>query len=339
MDILIKSFNRPYYLDRCIQSIHLYCKNGDYKIKVLDDGTPQKYLDKLLRKYPEISIYKSKNYREKEVCCALGVKPENMEVPINLWIEAAKESTDIFFLLEDDIWLTEDLDLDFLNKSMLEDRVKFLKLFWLGNPKLIRSKSVIKKEFYSVFEPDLYTTKPFLYLFVFYKFNRFKIRKILKFLKVNTFEKALSYYSIYSVAGVIFSKDYFIDLWKNHTSTVEEGLQLYNAVRYYNSNKRNIAYAHSNNEVLKTGFMSSATNQFKDYKDVNVDMFAFNKIINEAWYNEEFDSMDHFSKDLNSEEIEGLLSKANNSLATKEEWKKWTGLFKKQFTSFGCKID
>ena len=39
MDIIIKSFNRPYYLDRCILSILKNVK-GDFKIKIVDDGTP-----------------------------------------------------------------------------------------------------------------------------------------------------------------------------------------------------------------------------------------------------------------------------------------------------------
>ena len=35
--IIIKSFNRPYYLDRCLQSIYKFVK-GNFKIIVLDDG-------------------------------------------------------------------------------------------------------------------------------------------------------------------------------------------------------------------------------------------------------------------------------------------------------------
>ena len=41
MDILIKSFNRPFYLDRCLNSIHSFV-SGDYRVSILDDGTPAK---------------------------------------------------------------------------------------------------------------------------------------------------------------------------------------------------------------------------------------------------------------------------------------------------------
>ena len=65
MDLLIKSFNRPYYLDRCIQSIYLNIHDNNFNIIVLDDGTPKKYLDKLLEKFPSITILKSDLYFEK----------------------------------------------------------------------------------------------------------------------------------------------------------------------------------------------------------------------------------------------------------------------------------
>ena len=63
-DIFIKSFNRPFYLDRCIASLHQYI-SGDFKIIVLDDGTPEKYLDKIRKKYPDTEIRLSENYEKK----------------------------------------------------------------------------------------------------------------------------------------------------------------------------------------------------------------------------------------------------------------------------------
>ena len=53
-DILIKSFNRAFYLDRCLKSIKTYII-GNYKVTILDDGTPQKYLDKI-QELHEISV-------------------------------------------------------------------------------------------------------------------------------------------------------------------------------------------------------------------------------------------------------------------------------------------
>lgn len=338
MDILIKSFNRPYYLDRCLQSIYLNCLGHDFTIKVLDDGTPEKYLKKIKDKFPDIIICKSKYYSQKSKFCEQGKKPEIMAIPIDFWVANAANSTDYFILLEDDIWFTEKVDLNACRQNMIQNKSIFTKLFWLGNPKLIQYKSSNRIGNLTFFEPNLYVTNPILFTFIFYKFNRFKIRKLLMFLKIHTREKYLSYYSIYSVAGVIFKKDYFLSLWKNHQNTVNEGLQLFNALTYCNKNKNKIAFSRSDSEVLKTGFLSSATNQFKEHY-VQVDMFVFNKIINEAWYKNEFDVMENYPKDIPIKVIEKILKTEKEDSISIHTWKQWVLTFKNQYLNFGCKID
>jgi GR25 family glycosyltransferase involved in LPS biosynthesis len=337
MDILIKSFNRPYYLDRCLQSIYLNCADSDFKIKILDDGTPQKYLNKLQEKFPDISILKSEFYDSKSKKCALGVKPETMKIPINLWIETAKNASDYFVLLEDDIWFTKKVNLNRIHENLKLDNLTILKLYWLGNPKFIKSKSSQKKDFFTVFEPDLYTKSLFLYSIAFHRFSRLKFREIFSILSIYSKERFLAYYSIYAVAGVIFKKDYFLMLWKNHKNSVDEGLQIANAVRYMNQNAS--AFGHSNNEVLKTGFLSSATNQFKENFETDIDMFQFNKTINEAWFADKLDVMDNYPKDISMDVISTILDSENNPLIDSNNWKKWVSCFRNQYEQLGCKID
>lgn len=338
MDILIKSFNRPYYLDRCLQSIYLNCSSSDFKIKILDDGTPEKYLKKIKYKFPDVIILKSDLYELKSKSCTSGLKSETMDIPIDLWIKSAREASDYFILLEDDIWFTEKVDLDKMRKKMIQNKSVFTKLFWLGNAKLIQSKSSDQIDNLTFYEPKLYVTNPILFTFIFYKFNRFKIRQLLKFLKIYTHKRYLSYYSIYSVAGIIFKKDYFLNLWKNHKNTVDEGLQLFNAVNYLVKNKGKIAFSRSNSEVVKTGFLSSATNQFKEHF-VQVDMFVFNKMINEAWYENNLDVMENYPNDIPVYTIERILNLENNNSISIEDWNQWVLSFKNQYQNFGCKID
>lgn len=337
MDILIKSFNRPYYLDRCIQSIKKFVVNSDYKIIILDDGTPQKYLDKLTQKHSNIAIFKSSLYDEKVKDIENNSRKINPKIPIDLWISGAKNASDYFVLLEDDFWFTSAIDLDILEASLKNENIQMLKLFWLGNPKLISNNIIKKLDFFKIFKPELFIQNPFLYKWVF-RYYKHKTRKTFAFLKIYTKERALNYYKIYATSGAIFDKNYFLSLWKNHKNDVDEGLQLYNAVKFIFNNK-NTTFGFTNHEVLKTGFLSSATNEHKNYEYVNIDMFAFNKIINEAWFNNDFESSENFSKDLNFVKIESILEKENHALAQKEEWKKWVLRFKNQFQSFGCKID
>lgn len=168
--------------------------------------------------------------------------------------------------------------------------------------------------------------------------DRLKSRAVLTFLGLYSKEEFLKYYTIYSVAGIIFKKEYFLSLWNNHKNSVDEHLQLFNAVKYYYKNNA-VNFARINKEVVKTGFLSSATNQHKEYEGIDFDVFALNKILNEAWYENRLDVMENFPKDMNEEKIASILEKENQLHAQKAEWQKWVERFKKQFTSFGCNID
>ena len=91
-DIFIKSFNRTFYLDRCLESIKKFV-SGNYKITILDDGTPQKYLDKIKLKYPQIEILKSSNYTEKSSAIISGKEINGFQIPTDLWINAVKNAS------------------------------------------------------------------------------------------------------------------------------------------------------------------------------------------------------------------------------------------------------
>ena len=58
MNTYIKSFNRPFYLDRCIRSIKFNVKGCD-KIIVLDDGTLSKYVTRLVALHPDVEFRSS----------------------------------------------------------------------------------------------------------------------------------------------------------------------------------------------------------------------------------------------------------------------------------------
>ena len=189
----------------------------------------------------------------------------------------------------------ESIDLEEVEQEINDNKVVITKLFWLGNPILNQNKEEVIKKSIVLLKPKLYTLIPALYYFIFYKFNKFKIRKTLRFFRINTEEKRLAYYTIYAVAGMIFNKDYYTKLWDNHQNKVDEGLQQYNAVKYLFKNKSKINFARYKQEILRTGFMSSATNEHKENFEENIDMFLFNKIINEAWFSNQLDVLSEFT--------------------------------------------
>ncbi len=339
MDILIKSFNRPYYLDRCLFSIKKHVKNNDGKIVILDDGTPPIYLNKITEKYPYVTIKKSESYDLKQQFTTKGICPSTYEIPIKLWIEGAREATENFIMLEDDIWFTDDFDCLATVIDIKSDNVMMTKLHWLGNSIINQNKYKTLKNNLILIKPKLFTIVPALYYLIFYKFDKFKIRKTFRFLRINTRKKHLAYYSIYAVAGVIFNREYFLKLWANHENKIDEGLQIYNAVKIYQKNKNTNQFAIYKNEILKTGFTSSATNQYKEHYLGNVDMFIFNKMLNDAWLSNQLDTIKSLPKDIDIDSINHILNNNSNSKITATDWQNWMQDFKTEYRVFGCIID
>lgn len=334
MDILIKSFNRPYYLDRCLFSINKHVQKKNGRIVVLDDGTPQQYLDRIQEKYPQVEITKSDLYDKKS---SNLTESYNGEIPINFWLESAKNSSDYFLLLEDDFWFKNDLDFTVLENDIIQDDLVFLKLFWLGNPRLTSQNIIDSKTYYNIIQPKLFTSSPFLYKKIFKTYG-FWFNDVMKLLGLFTKERNLAYYHIYSVAGSIFKKDYFVSLWKKNNGKVNEGLQIQNALEYLKFNL-NSKIAHSKKEYFQTGFSTAATLTHKKYEGVNLNIFEVNKYLNKAWLNNEFDVTSSLPQDIFESEIITILNKADGKGSLTLEWKKWHNKFKNQYEQLGCKTE
>ena len=106
--------------------------------------------------------------------------------------------------------------------------------------------------------------------------------------------------------------------------------------RKYKHNKTMIAQLKK--ETLKTTFSSSATNSYHSY-GFNFDVNQFNHVVNEKWYNDQFDPLENFPKDFSESYILSLLENKNNEKIKPEEWKKWTNKFKDQYRNQGCSVD
>jgi hypothetical protein len=71
----------------------------NFWVKVLDDGTPEKYLQKIKEKHPKVEIIKSENYQNKIAAIAENLKSgkeiDGFSIPTNLWYKAAKTHQNI----------------------------------------------------------------------------------------------------------------------------------------------------------------------------------------------------------------------------------------------------
>jgi len=110
--IYITAFNRPFYLDRCIQSIKKYVTNYS-SIKVLDGGTPIKYQEKLKQLYPEVEII------------------ESTQDAFDFWIqEIEKENYPYICEFHDDEWFIEPVDLATIESKMKKYNLPAVKLIY-----------------------------------------------------------------------------------------------------------------------------------------------------------------------------------------------------------------
>lgn len=332
IDIIIKSFNRPYYLDRCLYSIQKYFINFDGTIIVVDDGTPWHYLVKIQEKYPKVTIVKSDFYEQKSKEVINKTGKQISKIPINSWLDVVTNVSDNFLLLEDDIWFREAFDSKELD-AFSNGNFTMFKMFWLNNQNIIKSRVLRSNNQFVAYLPELLTKNPLFFKLVFNS-HKFGISKFFQRLNINSYQNLLPYYSIYSVAGVIYSKDYFLSLWKNHNNLVNEKLQIFNALHYLKHNEG--TFIRSQKELLKTSFLSSATNFYKNNQGFSFDMMLFNDLLNEKWFENELEVTQNLESDLCETTISSFLEAKKNPKISNENWIKWKNDFKNQFVVIGC---
>lgn len=338
MDIFIKSFNRAFYLDRCLKSIKSFVE-GSYTVTVLDDGTPEKYLNKIKEKHPHIEILKSKNYNNKtsEIAKNLetGKEIDGFTIPTDLWIEATKNASDYFIMTEDDVWFTQKINVDELQKTCKKNKISLLKLGWLGNHKDFNNVSLekITEKIESAQPQNLILFPGFLNDWFFY--NKYKFFTLLYKLGIANNSTKQKYWALNSILMGLWDKQYWLYIWKDAKGKVDEKQQLRNATAFYKKNKGNPNFiAKLKTEVMKTTFQSSATNSYHQYGN-DFDVNKFNFLMNEVWLRGEFDEMEGFPKDFSLDYFERFFDDKINRNA----FNLWVEKFKTQYKNIGCEIE
>lgn len=338
LNIFIKSFNRAYYLDRCLYSISENVL-GDYEVIVLDDGTPDKYLDKILEKHPHIKIKKSKTYEQKQVAIKenieTGKEINGFQIPTDLWINAVQNGSNYFIMTEDDVWFTKKINVNKLVNDCEKHNINLLKLAWLGQYSDDRFAEIssINEHIETIHPKNIKLfPQPFMEWFLYNKHKFFTIFYKLK--QVDNYEYR-KYWLLNSILMGLYKKKYWLEIWKNFEGKMDEKKQLLNASLYFRNNKNNKNFiSRLKSEVMKTTFQSSATNSYHQY-GCDFDVNKMNYIINEAWMNDEFNSNENFPKDFSISYLESFF---NNNLDI-SEFRKWRQHFKQQYENIGCQTD
>lgn len=335
MDIFIKTFNRPYYLDRCLFSIRKFTRGYD-KIYVLDDGTPAKYMEKISNKYPEVIFFRSEFYSEKsrkiENYINHGLPVQDLKLPSKFWKDTIfKFAKTHFVLLEDDMWFNKSIDLNIIEAIMIEKKMSILKFFHFNNYRLISGKKINLTNNVVQIIPKLIITDPYMFKNIMIR-NPLKIFSILtKIRLVDRFAK-INYYTIYNVAGCVFDKKYYNYLWSDVNEKVDEDLQLIKAVEY--NKKYSPGYGYTSEDVIQTSFSSSATNMFND---IDFNVFQYNYLLNEEWFADNFNSCNDLNADISDDVIRNILHKQD--MVKISQWELWRKKFISQYELVGHKLD
>ncbi|SMC61347.1 glycosyltransferase [Moheibacter sediminis] len=338
LNIFIKSYNRAYYLDRCINSIFQNV-SGNYTVIILDDGTPKKYLEKIQQIYPSVKVICSGNYEAKSISVEQNIsngKPiDSMKIPTDMWMEQVKKSDDYILMTEDDVWFTKKIDIDEVISSMESHKIQLVRLGWLGNFKDDYNLKIekISNLLDRTVPKKLFTSNHFV--MDVYMYNKYKAFSILKKLKLANKSTKLQYWAINSILMGLYHKDYWLYIWKDAYGKVDEKQQLRNAAVWFHKYKKNknlIARTHQ--EYMKTTFKSSSTNSYHQY-GFEFDVNYFNYTMNEAWLHGKFDSIQNYPQDFSTDYFERFFDEKLN----KDEFRKWIEKFKLQYKNNGANVE
>ncbi|MEG0916223.1 MAG: hypothetical protein RSF68_04335 [Myroides sp.] len=331
MDVYIKSFNRAYLLHRTIASIYHYLNGFDGRIIVLDDGTPQKYLDKIVELFPDIQIIKSPYYEQKSKDVSLNEVPEKV-IPADFWRDEVLKGSECFILLEDDMWFIQPINYKDFTKEVYDLKMDMIKFLWLKNNRLISDNVVQKTEYFNIVQPRVLTKNPFLFDAIF-RTNKFKLGSLTIKLFNHKLE-LLKYYHLYMVAGGVFSKRYYQTCWKSNQNNVDELKQISQLLQ----SKINSNIGNSNTEILRTTLKTTATLISKENLGTTVDIFKINEILNEEWLVGNTYKIDDFNSDISTDWIKNCILKIINNKSLYSAWDKWYEAFRLSYRKIGSEI-
>lgn len=329
MNIYIKSFNRPYFLDRCLATIYMKVQ-GFGKIIILDDGTPQKYLDKISEKYPEVEIRKSEFWEAKSAMIESGnIDRAELKFPGDFWNRETADAEDYLFMLEDDFFIVEDLNLADIERFMKDKKLLLYKALWLGSPLQIKTRTEDAGNHKLMYADYKINSKHFRRL----SNNTYKLRSFFTtFFPDKYYFKTffLPFYIYYGVSGAVYSAEYFRYMWKD-IQKLNEYHQIFRSLEYYEQHGIEKKVGRPGKEAIKTSWLSSATNEFEG---VDFNIFEFNRLINDKWLAGEINTLENYPHDYR----EGYFSKF---LSPKQQinYSKWIASFKYPFIKSECETE
>lgn len=320
MNIFIKSFNRPYALERCIRSVKENITNYS-DIIIMDDGTEKKYIHKLLQKHPDLKFVYSTtaDYKYEYIINNLNqwfFHREKKYDPATFWsANIEKYASEYFLLLEDDFWIAEKIDLRTYEHHISSNNIIFTKLYQTNNKVFAPADEVDIKAFIDN-NPNLLYFLP----------------------KINKLDDV---WKIYLVAGAIYKKEYYLHTFEGVPFFSDEPYLLQRAVQYANQTNGNpyrVHFAKTDVEVVKQGWSSTAIGRADEITQ-GFNAYMCNKALNECWYNDTLDSMYNYPFDFPEEYIITMFHKMSLDNKQIECWRAWRSKWFQAYKDIGIELN
>lgn len=339
MIILIKSFNRAFYLDRCLTSIFKYAE-GNFIIKIVDDGTSEKLLKKIKAKHPSVEIILSENYQLKSQLILDKKEVDGFTIPVKEWKKVVNSSEKYTLIIEDDVWFTNPINFDEIIQTMDAESIDLVKLGWQGAEKYnfnFIQKHITQKLVAQYPNKKLFLANAKIMNIVLE--NQFKLKSILCRLNLFNNYTQLEYYELFSILMGLYNKDYWNYLWKDIDVRVSERKQMVSAIEWRLKNIKKInSICRTDKEYLKTTYSSTATNSYRKYKTkININQVNF--ILNELWLSDKLDSENNMPKDFDLRYLTDLVNVNYPNQINIEIWSQWIKEFKEACQKYGAKVD
>lgn len=291
-NVYIKSFNRPFYLDRCIRSVKFNVKNYE-KIIVLDDGTLSKYLERLRVLHPDVEI-KGSGATDDKVALLRAERFKEIQQTCPsapaFWVaEIGKDPFDHILVLEDDAWVVRQFDLAAIVRNMNENDAMIVKLWW-------------STEANQVAETFDYP-------------NGFSIQYI-----APTLGSMFETYQIWIVAFAIFRRDYWLNNVAVAQRLADEGSQLVSALEYVRRHPTRRA-AITGSRGVHQGWMVPGRST-PEYYDLGLRQHVLMDAMNEAWLAGRLDVTQGYPYDFSDDYMRSVIQRTIGA-HDYEIWRQW----------------
>jgi hypothetical protein len=292
INIYIKSFNRPFYLDRCIRSIKQNLR-GYERIIVLDDGTLQTYLKMISELHPDVEIRSSGADDGKMLLLRaekfLDIAKRYPSAP-QFWVrEIGKDPYPYCVVLEDDVWMARYVNLPTLVEN-LEANQSIVCKFWWG---------VLDHRVTARYEAP--GCPPIEYFEPLY----------------GSFKQASS---IWIVAFAVFRRDYWLHCVSTARRLADERSQLTAACEFAVANPYT-RFAKTAQRCIYQGWVIPARST-PEYYDRGLRQHLYMDAINEAWAAGRLDPDDGYPYDFDRKTILAILSASlpEEAVTIWDEW-------------------